>query len=741
MKKKWLYQMIYSIIPIFIVVIFVISILFYFAIRSMTSQEIMQANATFTRQVIQTIDNRLKQVDQKLIQEIQNNNVFKLYFEEDNAFNNAQVNSELKKWMLLYPEINNIYVYRELDGMIISPEVMLPLDRYKNKDDFWEQYANRQLSAKWSGLRQISSISNPYKQEVVTLVRQYPLIAAMKGLVVVNVNAKFLQKTIDEMSDLQVNAVQIADESANPLTSRLDAKKYDLSTEIRSDYTGWTYSAGTQRAPFHTFKLIGFWIAGGIFAVLAGFVGILYSVRRSYTPIGQILNHIRKHAANAKDSRSEEPDENEFIFIEKAFDNLIDSTKNYREQIVLLQSYQQSKLFHLMLEGGYFSDKSKLNAELGLRPDASYVVIILEIDNYADFCKGHNHNEQNMQRLSLINGINEILDLHRLEARMEWFDDHRLVALVYSSLRNDLKELERLTEQVFHQMLIWIKINLKFTATIGVGGLIQGTADIPSSFDGALESLQYKLSMGSDQLIYHKHIASRGRFVLQDVIHSISSIAVSMRFGKNDWMDQVDLLFRFFRDHKMSRDETGHLLRFLQYSIEKELLELPEDYPRQWRFEAVPALERAMKESDNLHHLNGHYQSILAKHAATIRMYQERRMHSDLIATIRKDIEMHYADPNMSLNFLGDKYNVNVKYLSQQFKQHFGENFIDVLTRLRITKAKQLLMESDETIQEVGAKVGYTNYLTFYRAFKKITFLTPGDYRDNKPQAGGISGE
>ncbi len=51
---------------------------------------------------------------------------------------------------------------------------------------------------------------------------------------------------------------------------------------------------------------------------------------------------------------------------------------------------------------------------------------------------------------------------------------------------------------------------------------------------------------------------------------------------------------------------------------------------------------------------------------------------------------------------LGDQFNLSSKYLSQLFKEEFGEKFIDYVTKLRIEKAKKLLRETDRSIQEVA---------------------------------------
>ena len=57
-------------------------------------------------------------------------------------------------------------------------------------------------------------------------------------------------------------------------------------------------------------------------------------------------------------------------------------------------------------------------------------------------------------------------------------------------------------------------------------------------------------------------------------------------------------------------------------------------------------------------------------------------------------------------------------------------NFIDYVTQHRMTKAKELLRESDMKINEIAESVGYQPSY-FIRIFKKTEGMTPGQYREN----------
>lgn len=52
--------------------------------------------------------------------------------------------------------------------------------------------------------------------------------------------------------------------------------------------------------------------------------------------------------------------------------------------------------------------------------------------------------------------------------------------------------------------------------------------------------------------------------------------------------------------------------------------------------------------------------------------------------------------------------------------------------RHRITKATEMLVETDHLIQNIASSCGYASELSFAKAFKKVTGLSPSEYRKKK---------
>ena len=96
-------------------------------------------------------------------------------------------------------------------------------------------------------------------------------------------------------------------------------------------------------------------------------------------------------------------------------------------------------------------------------------------------------------------------------------------------------------------------------------------------------------------------------------------------------------------------------------------------------------------------------------------------------------LENHYNKQELSLEEVALKVKLSPFYLSKLFKKETGENFIDYLTGLRIRKSKEFLANPLSSVKEVCYQVGYKDPNYFARVFKKISGVTPTEYKVNKP--------
>ena len=98
------------------------------------------------------------------------------------------------------------------------------------------------------------------------------------------------------------------------------------------------------------------------------------------------------------------------------------------------------------------------------------------------------------------------------------------------------------------------------------------------------------------------------------------------------------------------------------------------------------------------------------------------------ITEAKRYIQQHYRE-SLRLEDVSSAVGFNATYFSTLFKKETGQNFMDYLTELRISKAKELLCGDKLSVQDVAELVGYRDLKYFSRLFKKTTGVSPSDYK------------
>ncbi len=98
------------------------------------------------------------------------------------------------------------------------------------------------------------------------------------------------------------------------------------------------------------------------------------------------------------------------------------------------------------------------------------------------------------------------------------------------------------------------------------------------------------------------------------------------------------------------------------------------------------------------------------------------------IRIAKQYIQKHFNEP-ITLEDVCAAIGFSASYFSLIFKKETGEGFAKYLTRLRIEHAKALLQETNYSVSEICARVGYSDLKHFTGTFKKTTNLSPGQYR------------
>lgn len=102
----------------------------------------------------------------------------------------------------------------------------------------------------------------------------------------------------------------------------------------------------------------------------------------------------------------------------------------------------------------------------------------------------------------------------------------------------------------------------------------------------------------------------------------------------------------------------------------------------------------------------------------------------------KRIIDENFADPMMGLYMVSEQLSVSNSYLSTTFKNTYGISIISYINRLRVDRAKSLILNTDHSIKEIALEVGFSSDINFIRVFKKLENLTPTTLRKENTAAG-----
>lgn len=106
---------------------------------------------------------------------------------------------------------------------------------------------------------------------------------------------------------------------------------------------------------------------------------------------------------------------------------------------------------------------------------------------------------------------------------------------------------------------------------------------------------------------------------------------------------------------------------------------------------------------------------------------------STILQQIYAYVNEHYSN-EISLSEMANTLHLNYSYLSSYFKQRTQENLTTYISRVRIDKAKGLLTDPRLSISEVSRLSGFSEHNYFSKVFKKMTGLTPVEFRNQISQ-------
>ncbi len=732
MRNKWFQKLMFSYLPLFFIMISILVFIFFLAVNQIAEKENQRANQQFAKHILQLLDNEMYTLKQEFLNDIYFADEVQLFFnplyKEDIELNYRLI-QRLQNFVSSNEFIDSIYLYRESDHSVLSDTIMVDAELYADMDFV----LNGNVTRDWSDARLFAEVGDPRERRVISSKMSYPLANTPRGWLVVNVNISALNHLFNELGRVDLSYVYIKDQAKHWLMGNLtqqEAEQQAKDVILHSEITGWTlYSGLKEHYLFNSLQLISrIWIISGILIILAGFIWLIYLIRRNYKPVEALAARIE--GFSLRKSMELRGNYDEFKFIEHTLDTLLEDAQSHSKQLKESQLYKEKFLFQGLIEGTQTSDSKELQQVLIVKgfgvADSGYKFILIEMDRFRDFEASFTRRDQMLLKFALMSVIKEIADKHHLSLWADWVSDKQVGVLVQGvPAREQVTPLRTL----FEECLRWVEANLSFTITIAEGLYVEQIDEVYLSYDHTLELIRFKPTIGNNRWLEQSQLEQITGVGYYQLIPKAHALTEEFRVGKLSWLEHLDSMYENIQDHHMSRNEIVNLFEYLLHKLNSELSEVVDVAGTFWNGQRIEEIQQVIENFDTVEEL-----FIDIKTPLTVvfeRMLEWRKDNSNhtLLDKAKLFIEDNYTDADLSLNQISDLFGMNPAHFSRTFKMGTGEKFVDYVTRIRMEHAKRRLIESDTSIQDIGFEVGYVHAVSFNRAFKKAAGVTPGDYR------------
>ena len=109
-------------------------------------------------------------------------------------------------------------------------------------------------------------------------------------------------------------------------------------------------------------------------------------------------------------------------------------------------------------------------------------------------------------------------------------------------------------------------------------------------------------------------------------------------------------------------------------------------------------------------------------------MEEKQYVESRPIRVAKQYIADNYYQ-SLTLEIVSKEIGFNPTYFSGMFKKETNMNFSDYLKKVRIDNAKTMLLNMEQTVEDISYAIGYSDIKYFSRLFKKMTGVTPTEFR------------
>lgn len=431
-------------------------------------------------------------------------------------------------------------------------------------------------------------------------------------------------------------------------------------------------------------------------------IGMSYEMAKiNYKPLNNLLQIINERV----NSKSINGRNDEYKWLESEIHSLI------QHEELLSNRLESNKP---VLKQNYLSQLFNKETEM----DAEFLKALDLLDitfNYTNFCCGAiNARDEN--------ACDQLINCFLREAE-------QYNILLYNTVINKKCVVVFNYDKMEQFLLLMSKIDCLFkelkkeSVSIGLGNHYSDLEQVHNSYQEALMALNYRLIKGNNSVIYFEEVINKD-YPYYYPIDKEFSISSYLKAG--DLKNAVQLFQSIVEKNIVNKNLSANAIINFFYNGIFTCVRVVQEADLNDSIKIVPEQLFTFESIDEMrHYIEGIFKDIceLVNHQKTIK-------DDTLKQTIIDYIDQVLTDRGMSLQMVAQHFNISTSYLSKYCKEQYGWGFHDYVNRKRIEKAMSMIATTKSDITNIARSIGYDDYSTFRKLFKRYVGIPPSEYRE-----------
>ena len=711
-------------------------IVFFFLIRSFMFQNfkenMREGNQQTALNYVEDTDREIWRLGQRMIELSNNSNVVKAAItpgindQEHNEWN-VQILSLLRNFAIYNNEVDSVILYEYSEDELYTSsdlicngrdyEYLEELESLLHPDDpgyiqrnrFWNISLRNAGENLYLCMEFLYSVNEPLSALFVKLdkagIFSLPSVDSAKGLYVFDARGKEIIHLGEEGRETAL--LQYVEDDRDDVWDGEDYLK-------RSPNLNWVYvmQFDSGFARLNTRQNLASLIPG-ILLLLTALV-FAYSTSRVITrPISAIVKNMIENDESTSERLHNSRNEMEFLANEYQYSS---QKESYMQSVLREISAEAVERTLLGLVEGKAEEaevrKIIENTGSGFRMDGKYCMILAEEEKHSDLKMAEFRVFTSALEETLISSVRK----YGGESAVLYKDNRMILLAGYAgdvpsrSIRNQMNSLYKKMLRMSYNWPVCIHMAISF--------VYSGINSLPLAYRDSLTHINSLKEQPAGLKIQEGIDFDEARR------NKLAKLAAGLKAGDLDAAGTLfHTLLNEIRDDEEEETRKACCTEILKVFAEVETKNRIVTDPQTLHDDCVKAIlgDDPRKLSDLL---SAYGEQILTGLDMTNKKRQNR-----YVARAKEYIDLHYGDSNLSLTDVAEDLDLNKSYLSTLMNEVLETGFTDYLNAVRIAKVREMLDNSDMSVNEICVRTGFNSVQNFIRVFKKYVGMTPGQYR------------